>query len=137
VAPAAPGLPAVARATDLKVAPIIAPGKPPPPTKLTTRDLVVGSGQAAGPDSKVTVQYVGTSYPTGKVFDSSWARGQAATFTLTGVVPGFQQGIVGMKPGGRREITIPPGLGYGASGQPPVIQPNETLVFVVDLKAIG
>jgi peptidylprolyl isomerase len=82
------------------------------------------------------VQYVGSDYTNGKDFDSSWSRGQPASFALSGVVPGFAQGIVGMKVGGRREIVIPPALGYGADGQPPAVGPNETLVFVVDLLAI-
>ncbi len=79
---------------------------------------------------------MGANYTDGKDFDSSWSRGQPASFPLNGVVPGFAQGIVGMKVGGRREIVIPPALGYGAMGQAPAVAPNETLVFVVDLLAI-
>ncbi|HUO47363.1 MAG TPA: FKBP-type peptidyl-prolyl cis-trans isomerase, partial [Acidimicrobiales bacterium] len=80
--------------------------------------------------------YVGANYADGKVFDSSWSRGQAATFPLNGVIPGFAQGIVGMKVGGRRVIVIPSSLGYGAAGSPPAVAPNENLVFVVDLTAV-
>lgn len=128
--------PAVSGATDLKTEPVIGPGTPPPPSTLETRDLVVGTGATASASDTVEVQYVGADYATGKVFDSSWSRGQPTSFPLNGVVPGFAQGIVGMKVGGRREIVIPPALGYGASGQPPAVSPNETLVFVVDLLAI-
>jgi peptidylprolyl isomerase len=132
---AAGGPPAVANGTDLKTAPAISAGSGTPPSALTTRDLVVGTGPAATPDSTVNVQYVGANYADGKVFDSSWQRGQPASFPLGQVVPGFAQGIDGMRVGGRREIVIPPALGYGASGNGPV-GPNETLVFVVDLLGV-
>jgi peptidylprolyl isomerase len=101
-----------------------------------TKDLVVGEGATAVKSDTVVVQYVGANYSDGKDFDSSWERGQPTTFPLSQVVPGFAQGIVGMKLGGRREIVIPPALGYGAVGSPPAISPNETLVFVVDLISI-
>jgi peptidylprolyl isomerase len=129
-------VPEVSNATDLTKEPLPSPGTGPAPTQLVTSDLVVGTGATATATSTVEVQYVGTSYTTGKVFDSSWSRGQPATFALTGVVPGFAQGIEGMKVGGRRVIVIPPALGYGVNGSPPVIKPNETLVFVVDLLAV-
>ena len=129
--------PAVAHATDLNTAPVISAGTPPPPTELKTRNLVVGTGATATASDTVVVQYVGTSYDTGKVFDSSWSRGQPSTFPLSGVVPGFKDGIEGMKVGGRREMVIPSNLGYGAQGSPPAIKANETLVFVVDLKSIA
>ncbi len=93
---------------------------------------MVGTGAAASAQSTVSVQYVGALWTTGEEFDSSWKRGQAVDFPLSGVIPGFQQGIVGMKIGGRREIVIPPNLGYGASAQGP-IPGGSTLVFVVDL----
>ena len=96
----------------------------------------VGTGTVAKATDTVNVQYVGANYTNGKDFDSSWSRGQPTTFPLNGVVPGFAQGIVGMKVGGRREIVIPPALGYGATGQAGVISPDETLVFVVDLISI-
>jgi len=129
-------VPAVANATNLHVAPVIGAGTPPAPTTLVTKDLVVGTGTTATSSNTVVVQYVGADYANGKVFDSSWSRGQAATFPLNGVIPGFAQGIVGMKVGGRREIVIPASLGYGAAGSPPAVGPNETLVFVVDLTAL-
>lgn len=128
--------PAVANATDLSVEPLPAAGTPPPPTSLVTKDLVVGTGKTASLTDTVLVQYVGANYATGKVFDSSWQYHQPVSFPLSGVVPGFAKGIVGMKVGGRREIVIPSALGYGKAGRPPSITPNENLVFVVDLKAI-
>jgi peptidylprolyl isomerase len=129
--------PAVTGPTDLGKEPVIGPGTPPPPTSLETKDLVVGTGKPAVASSTVTVNYVGANYTNGKVFDDSpWKSGQPAPFPLSGVVPGFAQGIVGMKVGGRREIVIPPALGYGTMGSPPAVAPNETLVFVVDLVGV-
>jgi peptidylprolyl isomerase len=129
-------LPAVSNATNLHLEPAIGAGSSPAPTTLMTKDLVVGEGATAVKSDTVVVQYVGANYSDGKDFDSSWERGQPTTFPLSQVVPGFAQGIVGMKLGGRREIVIPPALGYGAVGSPPAISPNETLVFVVDLISI-
>jgi len=126
----------VSGATDLKAEPAIGSGTTPAPTSLETKDLVVGTGKTATASDTVQVQYVGANYTNGKDFDSSWSRGQPSVFPLNGVVPGFAQGIVGMKVGGRREIVIPPALGYGATGQAPAVSPDETLVFVVDLLAI-
>jgi peptidylprolyl isomerase len=129
--------PAVSGATDLSHEPVIGPGATPPPTSLEIKDLVVGTGRTAVASDRVAVNYVGADYTTGKVFDDTpWKEGLPAPFLLSQVVPGFAQGIVGMKIGGRREIVIPPALGYGAAGSPPAVSPNETLVFVVDLKAI-
>jgi peptidylprolyl isomerase len=129
-------LPAVGNATDLKKEPTIGPGMPPPPTTLVTRDLVVGTGPAASASNTVVVQYVGADYANGETFDASWQDNGPATFPLSEVVPGFAQGIVGMKVGGRREIVIPPALGYGAAGKAPAVAGNETLVFVVDLLSV-
>ena len=114
---------------------VVAPGGK-PPKKLETRDLIEGSGAEAKSGDQISVQYSGANFKTGKEFDSSWSRNaEPFTFTLGAgkVIAGWEQGIVGMKVGGRRELIIPPELGYGASGSPPVIPPNETLVFVVDL----
>jgi peptidylprolyl isomerase len=134
LAPANP--PTVAAPTDIKTEPVIGPGTNPPPTSLETKDLVVGTGKTAVASDTVTVYYVGADYTNGKVFDDSpWKSGAPIPFALSQVVPGFAQGIVGMKVGGRREIVIPPAQGYGAGGSPPAVGPNETLVFVVDLKA--
>ena len=109
------------------------------PTTIQVKDLVVGTGPAASPHDTVNVNYVGMNYVDCKEFDSSWSRGAAASFSLDQVVPGFTKGIGGatgiapMKVGGRREIIVPPGDGYGPAGSPPTIQPNEELIFVVDL----
>jgi peptidylprolyl isomerase len=107
----------------------------PPPKRLAIRDIVTGTGVAAQPGDSVAVHYVGVSYSNGKQFDASWDRGQPFTFRLGAgmVIPGWDQGIVGMKVNGRRELIIPPDLAYGQQGQPPSIGPNETLVFVIDL----
>jgi peptidylprolyl isomerase len=135
---AAGNVPDVEDATDLSVAPTVKPGTPPPPTTLQTKDLVQGTGATAKAGDTVKVQYVGAHFATGAPFDSSWSRGQPATFPLNNVIPGFAQGIEGMQVGGRREIVIPGHLGYGASPPPGSgIAPNETLVFVVDLLGIS
>jgi peptidylprolyl isomerase len=107
----------------------------PPPKELEEIELVEGDGAEAKAGDEVTVQYVGVNYKTGEEFDASWDRGEPFTFTLgsKSVIPGWEQGVEGMKVGGRRELVIPPELGYGESGAPPAIPPNETLVFVVDL----
>ncbi len=130
-------VPAIGNATNLKVEPTISMGTTAAPSSLETKDLVVGTGATATAADTVVVQYVGADYATGADFDSSWSRGMASSFPLNGVVPGFAQGIEGMKVGGRREIVIPPALGYGANGSPPAVGANETLVFVVDLKSIA
>jgi len=108
----------------------------PAPTKLEIKDLIKGSGpEIKSPSSSVTVNYVGVLYKGGKEFDSSWKRGETATFALTGVIPGWTKGIPGMKVGGRRELIIPAAEAYGAKGSPPTIPPNAPLVFVIDLLA--
>jgi peptidylprolyl isomerase len=109
-----------------------------PPKELEIEDLEEGSGPEAKAGDAVTVQYVGVNYKNGKEFDASWDRGEPFTFSLGAgeVIAGWDQGIEGMKVGGRRELTIPPNLGYGATGSPPAIPPNETLIFVVDLLAV-
>jgi FKBP-type peptidyl-prolyl cis-trans isomerase len=103
-------------------------------TELQTEDLVVGSGTAANTGDQVTVHYTGW-LQDGTKFDSSLDSGQPYTFTLGagGVIPGWEQGIPGMKVGGKRRLTIPPDLAYGAQGYPPVIPPNATLIFEVEL----
>lgn len=110
-----------------------------PPRRLETEDVVKGKGPAAKAGDNVVVQYVGVTFSTGEEFDASWTSGQPFAFPLGGgqVIEGWDRGIVGMKKGGRRVLTIPPELGYGAAGSPPAIGPNETLVFVVDLLEIG
>ena len=110
----------------------------PPPTHLVIKDLVKGVGTAAAKGSSVTVNYVGALYSNGKVFDSSWSRHQTfGPFTLGegAVIKGWDEGLIGMKVGGRRELIIPPSLAYGKAGSPPTIPANATLIFVVDLLA--
>lgn len=115
--------------------PVIAPPTGTPPSELLTRDLIVGSGPAARAESTVTVNYVGLSWSDGAIFDSSWKRGTPAEFSLTQVISGWAQGLTGAQVGTRREIIIPPALGYGEAGQG-AIKPNETLVFVVDILGV-
>jgi peptidylprolyl isomerase len=109
-----------------------------PPNRLVKEDIVKGRGAPAKAGDTVTVQYVGVTFSTGEEFDASWDRGQPFSFVLGkgDVIPGWDRGLVGMRKGGRRELTIPPELAYGTTGSPPVIGPNETLVFVVDLIGI-
>lgn len=102
-----------------------------PPAELVTEDVITGTGKAAVADSTLTVHYTLMAWSTGQIVESSWA-GEPATFGLNQVITGWQQGIPGMKEGGRRLLVIPPSLGYGEAGGGP-IGPNETLIFVVDL----
>jgi len=110
-----------------------------PPKTLEKKDLKVGSGDEALAGQTVTVHYVGVSFSTKKQFDASWDGGDPFTFPLGAgrVIPGWDQGVPGMKVGGRRQLVIPPDLAYGAQGYPPDIAPNETLVFVVDLVSVS
>jgi peptidylprolyl isomerase len=113
------------------------PGDAPPGT-LQIEDLAPGSGSAAKDGDVLVVQYEGVSWSTGEEFDASWDRDATYSFPLGKgqVIPGWDQGLLGMQVGGRRQLVIPPGLAYGADGRPPAIAPNETLVFVVDLVSI-
>jgi peptidylprolyl isomerase len=113
--------------------------KGPAPTHLVVKDLKTGDGAEAKSGDQVSVQYVGVLYDNGKQFDSSWDRGQPFSFQLGGgqVIRGWDQGVAGMKVGGRRELIIPPDLAYGAQGQPPSIPADATLVFVIDLVSVG
>ena len=106
-----------------------------PPKALQTKDIYVGTGAEAVASSTLTVHYTLMAWSTGKIVESSWTNKTPATFPLAQVIPGWQQGIPGMKVGGRRLLVIPPDLGYGAQGAGP-IQANETLIFVVDLVAV-
>ena len=109
------------------------------PFELGIDDLVVGDGEEATRGSKVEVQYVGVAFSTGEEFDASWNRGQPFRFTLGKgqVIPGWDQGVAGMRVGGRRKLTIPSAMAYGARGAGGVIKPHEPLVFVVDLLAVA
>jgi peptidylprolyl isomerase len=110
-----------------------------PPGDLVAEDLVVGNGDEAKPGMLVGVHYVGVAWSTGQQFDASWDRDDQFFFGLGRgeVIAGWDQGVTGMKVGGRRRLTIPPHLGYGDRGAGGVIKGGETLVFVVDLLAIG
>jgi peptidylprolyl isomerase len=104
------------------------------PDKFAYKDIVEGTGPTAKSGDKVTVQYEGVGFDSEKEFDASWG-GEPFSFTLGGgeVIKGWDQGVEGMKVGGRRELVIPASLAYGPAGSPPSIGPNETLIFVIDL----
>ncbi len=108
------------------------------PFELIIDDLVVGDGDEAVAGTKVSVHYVGVAFSTGDEFDASWNRGQAFSFKLGKgqVIPGWDAGVQGMKVGGRRKLTIPSAMAYGARGAGNAIKPHEPLVFVVDLLAV-
>jgi peptidylprolyl isomerase len=106
-----------------------------PPSELVKTDLEVGSGDEAVKGKNVSVHYVGVAWSNGQEFDASWNRGDAFDFRLGAgqVIEGWDDGVAGMKVGGRRQLTIPPDMGYGSRGAGGVIKGGETLVFVVDL----
>jgi peptidylprolyl isomerase len=106
-----------------------------PPAELVIEDLEIGDGAEAVAGQNVEVHYVGVAWSNGQEFDSSWSRNDTFEFGLgrQQVIAGWDQGVAGMKIGGRRRLTIPPHLGYGTRGAGGAIGPNETLVFVVDL----
>jgi len=111
----------------------------PPPADLEITDLVVGDGPEAVAGQNVSVHYVGVAHSTGEEFDASYNRGSAFQFPLGGgrVIAGWDRGVQGMRVGGRRQLVIPPHLGYGDRGAGGAIKPGETLIFVVDLLAVG
>jgi hypothetical protein len=119
------GAPAITVATDAT-----------PATELGVADITVGTGAEAKAGDTLTVNYCGAGLGTQAVFDSSWTRGEPATFPLDGLIPGWQEGLPGMQVGGQRLLVIPSELGYGEQGTQG-IPPNETLVFVVQLESIG
>jgi len=122
----------------LKTRPKVVIPSGPPPTKLVVKDIIKGTGAVATASSTITVAYVGELYKNGSVFDASWDHpgAQPLTDPLANLIPGWQQGIPGMRVGGRRELIIPPKLGYGATAQAK-IPANSTLVFVIDLRSIS
>jgi peptidylprolyl isomerase len=125
---------------DINKEPTVPKGTGSAPTSLKAETLIAGNGPAIKNGQQATVNYVGALYKNGKVFDASWGKGkQPFQFTLGGgqVIPGWDQGVLGMKVGERRRLTIPADLAYGAQGSPPKIGPNEPLVFDIDLKKIG
>lgn len=123
--PVADPLPANAPAVPVKVGP--------PPTELVKEDLKPGTGPAVTPGATVTVNYIGVACSTGKIFDSSYSRGQPISFSLSGVIKGWTDGIPGMLVGGQRLLGIPPDQAYGATGSGANIGPNEPLWFVVEV----
>ncbi len=114
------------------------PSDQPPSYQLEVEDIEAGDGDEAKPGKVVEVHYVGVSYKNGEQFDASWDRGDTFKFKLGGgqVIRGWDEGVAGMKVGGRRRLTIPPDLAYGQRGAGGVIGPGETLVFVVDLISV-
>jgi peptidylprolyl isomerase len=130
----AAGKPCVAVADPLPAgAPAVPVKVGPPPTSLVKEDLKPGTGATVAPGSMVTVNYIGAACSTGKIFDSSYQSNQPATFSLTGVIKGWTDGIPGMQVGGQRLLGIPADQGYGERGSPPDIGPGETLWFVVEV----
>jgi peptidylprolyl isomerase len=125
--------------TDVTKKPTVTVPDELPPDQLQIRDIVKGKGRAAKKGDKVTVQYVGVAWSTSVEFDASWDRGQPFTFKLGEgkVIPGWDKGVPGMRKGGRRELTIPAEMAYGAQGSPPSIGPNECLRFVIDMVKVG
>ena len=140
-APAAPPAPkASTNLKDTKSKPVVPKQTGAPPKKLVVKDIVVGKGRAAKKGDKLSMQYVGVLFDGGEQFDASWDNGSPFDFELGqgNVIKGWDKGLVGIKPGGRRELIIPAKLGYGKQGQPPTIPPNAALVFIVDaLKVSG
>ena len=103
----------------------------PEPEELVITDIIVGEGAEALPGAQVDVHYVGVDFETGEQFDASWDRGESIAFPLAGLIAGWQEGIPGMRVGGRRQLVIPPRLAYGESGGPRLS--GRTLVFIIDL----
>ena len=118
---------------------VTVPDGNPPGSAVRIEDVEVGDGAEATAGTRVEVHYVGVAWSTGEQFDASWDRGETFKFKLGAgqVIAGWDQGVAGMHVGGRRRLTIPPVLGYGARGAGNVIKPNETLIFVVDLISVG
>lgn len=139
--PSVPPVPVgrIAGSTDLTAKPAVPLPADRTPQQLGVDDIVVGSGAVATAGQMIQVRYVGVNAADGKEFDSSWSRGmEPFPFTLGAgaVIPGWDQGLLGMKVGGRRLLVIPPALGYGGQANGPIVA-NETLAFVVDLVAVG
>lgn len=108
----------------------------PPPDQLVIEDIEVGTGAEASPGDTVEVHYVGIEFDTGEQFDASWDRGESISFPLAGLIQGWQDGIPGMRVGGRRQLVIPPELAYGPAGSGHRLS-GKTLVFVIDLLAVN
>lgn len=121
--------------TDDRTKPEFDAPQGPAPTELVIRDLIVGDGDEAKPGDTVTVHYAGVEYESGEEFDSSWGRSESIQFPLRGLIQGWQDGIPGMKVGGRRELVIPPALAYGPPGGH--FLGGKTLIFIIDLLQVG
>ena len=123
---------------DTSTKPVIPKPTGSPPRRLVVEDIVKGKGPGAKRGDTVIVDYVGQNFSNGKEFDASWDRGQPFPVTIgrTQVIEGWTRGLVGIRKGGRRMLTIPPELGYGPNGYPPAIPSNETLIFVVDAVSV-
>jgi peptidylprolyl isomerase len=138
-APTAPPPPkASSNLKDTKSKPIIPKPTGAPPTKLVVRDIVQGKGKPAKSGDQLSMQYVGVTFADGQEFDNSWDKGTPFQLQLGKgmVIKGWDQGLVGIKPGGRRELIIPSKLAYGPAGRPP-IPPNAALVFIVDALSVS
>jgi FKBP-type peptidyl-prolyl cis-trans isomerase len=125
---------------DINTKPKVPKGSGSPPTTLKAETLIAGNGAEIKSGQQATVNYVGVLFKDGKEFDSSWGKGkQPFQFALGSgqVIPGWDEGVLGMKVGERRRLTIPADLAYGQQGSPPKIGPNEPLIFDIDLKKIG
>ena len=122
--------------TDSRTKPEVDAPEGPAPDTLVIEDLIVGDGVEATPGANVTVHYLGVGYDSGEEFDSSWSRGETISFPLRGLIQGWQDGIPGMKVGGRRKLTIPPALAYGPAGSGHFLA-GQTLVFIIDLYGVG
>lgn len=122
--------------TDLNAKPEIDFPEGPAPEELEIVDIVVGDGDQATPGATVNVHYLGVEYDSGEEFDSSWNRGQSINFPLTSLIAGWQEGIPGMKVGGRRQLTVPPHQAYGPAGSGHRLS-GKTLVFVIDLLGVS
>src|ERR1700712_2736456 len=127
----------VANATDLKLRPSVRVNTGALPTKLETTDIIPGNGPTAKATDTVVVQYVGVIGRTGQEFQATWDNGQPATMDLNNTIPGFRNGIAGMKVGGRRQVVMPPDQAYGGQGYGSIIGPDESLIFIIDLVKIS
>lgn len=122
--------------TDLNSKPELDAPEGPAPEQLEIVDIVVGDGAEATPGATVDVHYLGVEYDSGDEFDSSWNRGQSINFPLGSLIAGWQQGIPGMKVGGRRKLIVPPQLAYGPAGGGHRLS-GKTLIFVIDLLGVS
>ena len=122
--------------TNMGEAPTIGAPSGTPPTTLESKDIVVGTGAEVSSTSTITFHYTLMTWSNGALIESSWTGGSPATYPLVELILGWQQGIPGMKVGGRRLLVVPPDLGYGAQGSGPV-GPNETLIFVMDIVSVA